>query len=144
MIPVWVQRMPAIWLASIQGLDPRMPTGALLLQPEEAAALAGGAPVSLALAKAWLTGAQVLHADDAPAQVHDLAERLRSILPEACRAYAASVGTDFGLPRTGQVVATNASAESPEALADAVSDEHPDGVYRLSAEARVLLALRGL
>ena len=31
MIPLWVQRMPAIWIATVQGLDPRMPTGATVL-----------------------------------------------------------------------------------------------------------------
>ena len=144
MIPLWVQRMPAIWIAAFAGTDPRMPTGAVVLTVDDARALAAGAPVPIEVARAWIQGAEVEHPDDASADVRTLAHRLRLLLPEACRPVSAKVAADFGLPRIGAIVAATPGVPSLPQLADAVADTHPDGVPRLSQEARLLRALSGL
>ena len=36
MIPIWVQRLPTIWVAFVPGLDPRMPPGAVVLSVADA------------------------------------------------------------------------------------------------------------
>lgn len=144
MIPVWAQRMPSIWLAAIGGVDPRMPTGAIVLSLDDARALAGGAPLPLEVARAWIQGADVEHPQDASAEVRTLAERLRQRLPDACRPLTAKVAADFGLPRAGAVLAAAPAVPTLPQLADAVVDTHPDGVPRLSQEARLLRALVGL
>lgn len=144
MIPVWVQRMPAIWIAAIQGMDPRMPTGAVVIDLDHARQLAAGGSVPLAVARAWIQGADVEHPEDASAEVRTLAHRLRLVLPEACRPFTAKVAADFGLPRIGAVIAATPNVPTLAQLADAVADTHPDGVPRLSHEARLLRALCGL
>lgn len=144
MIPVWVQRMPSIWIAAISGMDPRMPTGAVVLSLDDARALAAGAPLPIEVARAWIQGADVEHPDDASAEVRTLAHRLRLLLPEACRPFTAKVAADFGLPRTGAVLAATPTVPTLPQLAEAVADTHPDGVPRLSQEARLLRALSGL
>jgi hypothetical protein len=143
-IPVWVQRVPSIWIAVIQGLDPRMPPGAISLQIPQVRQLleSGTAPVSVA--RAWIQGADVEHPDDASSEVRALANRLRVMLPEACRPYVTKVGADFGMPKAGAAMAGMPGIPQVQQLADAVLDPHPDGVPRLGHEARLLRALMGL
>lgn len=144
MIPLWVQRMPAIWIATVQGLDPRMPTGATVLSLVQAHAVVAGDPLPLDVARAWIQGADVEHAEDASAEVRALAHRLRVMLPDICRPFEAKVGADFGMPRAGATMAATPGIPDLHQLADAVVDIHPDGVPRLSHEARLLRALGGL
>ena len=144
MIPLWVQRLPAIWIATVQGLDPRMPTGAVVLGPQHVRALVAGAALPIEVARAWVQGAEVEHAEDAPPDVRALAHQLSSLLPEACRPLEAKIGADFGLPRAGATMASTPGVPTLQQLADAVVDMHPDGVPRLSHEARLLRALTGL
>ncbi len=144
MIPVWVQRMPSIWIDAIGGMDPRMPTGAVVVTRDDARALAAGASLPLDVARAWIQGADVEHPDDAAPDVRTLAHRLRLILPGACRPFTAKIAADFGLPRMGAVLAATPGVPSLPQLAEAVADTHPDGVPRLSPEARLLRALGGL
>ena len=144
MIPPWVQRMPTIWIATVQGLDPRMPTGAIALVPHHVQALLTGAPLPIEVARAWIQGADVEYADDAPSAIRTLAHQLRILLPDACRPFEAKVGADFGMPRAGATMAVTPGIPTLQQLADAVVDLHPDGVPRLSHEARLLRALTGL
>ncbi|MCR9160473.1 MAG: hypothetical protein ACE37F_27640 [Nannocystaceae bacterium] len=144
MIPLWVQRMPSIWIAAIAGTDPRMPTGAVVVTLPEARAIAAGTVLPIAVARAWVCGADVEHPEDASAEVCTLAHRLRLLLPEATRPFTAKIAADFGLPRLGAVVAASPDVPPLSDLADAVSDTHPDGVPRLSREARLLRALAGI
>jgi len=143
-IPVWVQRVPAIWIAVIQGVDPRMPAGAVSISVNEAHHVVGGGPLPLEVARAWIQGADVELPSDASPELQAIAHRLRTMLPELCRPFEPKVGADFGLPRTGAAMAACPGIPSLAQLSEAVMDTHPDGVPRLSYEARLLRALTGL
>ncbi len=144
MIPVWVRRRSAIWLATATGPDPRAPAGAYVLPLPEAHRLIGGAPLPAELAEAWVLGAAVEYNPDASPELASVADRLRSLLPERAREQIPAVAQRFGLPRTGLAMAAADEPQRADQLADAVMDTHPDGVPRLSAEARILRALTGL
>lgn len=145
MIPLWVQRMPAIWIAASPGLDPRMPAGATTVSLEQARAVTtGAAPFPIELARAWTLGATIAFPDDASPEVRAVAERLRLMLPEASRAALPQLGAQFRLPRAAAAMAAHPTIPTPAELADAVADSHPDGIARLNAEGRLLRALCGL
>lgn len=144
MIPVWVQRMPAIWIAFVPGLDPRMPPGAVVVSLAEAQSMVQSGQVSFDVASAWAHGAAVEFTDDAPAEVHATAQRLRHLLPEASRPHLTEIGARFGVPRIAAAMATHPSPPSVSTLAAELSEPHPDGIPRLSPEARLLRALTGL
>lgn len=144
MIPVWVQRMPAIWIAFVPGLDPRMPPGAIVLSIAEAQRMVQAGQVSFDVANAWAHGAEVEFTDDAPSIVHATGQRLRLLLPEASRPHFTEIGSRFGVPRIAAAMAAHASPPSVAALAAELSEPHPDGTPRLSPEARLLRALTGL
>ncbi len=144
MIPVWVQRLPAIWIAFVPGLDPRMPPGATVLSIADAKTMVQNGQISFDVANAWAHGAAVEFADDAPPEVRAVAGRLRLLLPEASRPHLAEIGTRFGVPRIATAMAVHATPPSVAALAQELAEPHPDGVPRLSPEARLLRALTGL
>lgn len=144
MIPIWVQRLPAIWIAFAPGLDPRMPPGAIVLSVMDAQTLVELGQVRFDVAKAWAHGADVEHADDAPPPVQALAERLRLLLPEASRPHLPEIGSQFGVPRIATAMAAHPTAPSIADLVQEVAEPHPDGIPRLSPEARLLRALTGL
>ncbi|MGH1340000.1 MAG: hypothetical protein ACRBN8_00505 [Nannocystales bacterium] len=144
MIPVWVQRLPAIWIASAPGLDPRMPPGAMVLPIAHAQAMVQSGQVSFEVAEAWAHGADVEFTDHAPATVRAIAERLRLLLPEASRPHLAAIGAKFGVPATAAAMAAHPPPVAVATLAEQLAEPHPDGVPRLSPEARLLRALTGL
>lgn len=145
MIPVWVQRLPVIWVSAAAGLDPRMPQGAVVVSVQQARDVVTGAiPLPVELAQAWTLGATVEYPDDATVELRSIAERLRLMLPESSRAHVPAIGAQFRLPKTAAAMAAWPSTPTAAELADAVADTHPDGVARLNAEARLLRALAGL
>lgn len=144
MIPIWVQRMPAIWIAFIPGLDPRMPPGAIVVSVADAQSMVSSGHVPFDIAKAWAHGADVELPEDVPPQVQALADGLRLLLPEASRPHLAEIGSRSGVPRIAAAMAAHPTVPSVAELADEVAEPHPDGVPRLSPEARLLRALAGL
>ncbi len=144
MIPVWVQRHPAIWVAVVPGLDARMPPGATVLTELDVQSMLEAGQVSFDVAKAWAQGADVEFPVDTPPHVRALAERLRRLLPEASRPHLAEIGSRFGVPRIAMAMAAHPAGANIEQLVQDVAEPHPDGVPRLSPEARLLRALAGL
>ncbi len=141
MIPEWIHRRPSIWVT--EGLDPRMPTGAVIVHLREAVGLGADHALPEAVQRAWALGAEVECPCDAPPMVHDVAARLRSRLPLRMRGHLCSIAATLGLPQTGVAMATLGDV-GPGELGRALIDEGPDGSPRLSLEARLLLALDGL
>ncbi|MBV1857367.1 MAG: hypothetical protein KUG77_03070 [Nannocystaceae bacterium] len=144
MIPVWVQRLPTIWIAFVPGVDPRMPPGAIVVSFVDAQAMVQAGQIPFDVANAWAHGADVELTDDAPPQVRSVAERLRLLLPGASRPHLAEIGSRFGVPKIATALAAYATTPSVAQLVDEVTEPHPDGVPRLSPEARLLRALTGL
>ncbi|MEM6290830.1 MAG: hypothetical protein AAGA54_06175 [Myxococcota bacterium] len=143
MIPEWIHRRPSIWVTDIEGLDPRMPTGAVIVHVREAVGMGGEHPVPEAVQRAWALGAEVECPCDAPPMVHEVAARLRDRLPMRMRVHLRSIAATLGLPRVGAAMATLGNAR-PSELGQALIDEGPDGSPHLGLEARLLLALDGL
>jgi len=144
MIPIWVQRLPAIWIAFVPGLDPRMPPGAIVLSVADAHGMVNTGQVSFDVAKAWAHGADVEFSDDAPPEVRAVAGRLRLLLPEASRPHLAEIGARFDVPGIATAMAAHSTPPSVAILAEELAEPHPDGVPRLGPEARLLRALTGL
>ena len=144
MIPIWVQRLPAIWVAIAPGLDPRMPPGAIVVSVLDAQTMVSSGHVPFEIAKAWAQGADVELPEDAPPQARMIADRLRQLLPEASRPHLAEIGSRCGVPRIAAAMAAHPTQPTLVELADEVAEPHPDGVLRLSPEARLLRALTGL
>ena len=125
-------------MAAVTGLDPAEE------YRSHVHALLEGSPLPIEVARAWVQGADVEHAEDAPAEIRTLAHQLRVLLPEACRPFEGKVGADFGMPRAGAAMAATPGIPTLQQLTEAVLDVHPDGQPRLSHEARLLRALGGL
>lgn len=135
-----VERMPAIWISTSHQPDPRMPAGGVQLSVQDARALIDGASVPIEIARAWIYGADVEHAENAPLEVRGLAHRLRVLLPRACRPFEPRIGAE---PRA-QGRRAEDRPPSVTQLANTIIEDLPEGMRQLTKEARLLQALASL